>query len=137
MKCLAFLMVTDLPIQSFAKKLNETFTHIEQTLIFKGTVAQRGYAGGKALVLPMMRNHEEIAELDKRMRKGDILIAETTSPDIMSLCHKAAAIVTDQGGMLSHAAVISREFGIPCVIGTNRATEIIKTGDLIEVDAEK
>ena len=50
---------------------------------------------------------------------------------------KAAAIVTDEGGITSHAAIVSRELGIPCVIGTKFATKVFKDGDLIEVDADK
>ena len=50
---------------------------------------------------------------------------------------KAGAIITDEGGLTSHAAVISREFGIPCIVGTHKATEIFKNGDLVEVDANK
>jgi len=53
------------------------------------------------------------------------------------LCKKAGGIVTDQGGMLSHAAIVSRELNIPCVVGTSNATEIIKGGDLVEIDGSK
>lgn len=51
------------------------------------------------------------------------------------IMEKAAAIVTDEGGLMSHAAIVSREFGIPCVVGTKYATEVFKDGDLIEVNA--
>jgi len=60
-----------------------------------------------------------------------------TQPNIMDIASKSGAIVTDEGGMLSHAAVISREFKIPCIVGTHFGTEIFKDGDLVEVDAEK
>ena len=71
------------------------------------------------------------------MNPGDILVAQSTTPDIITLCNKAAAIVTDQGGMLSHAAIVSREMNIPCIIGTNIGTRILNDGDEVEVDAEK
>ena len=71
------------------------------------------------------------------MNKGDVLVAETTSPEFMPACTKAAAIITNQGGLLSHAAVISRELHIPCVVGLKIATKVFKDGDLIEVDADK
>ena len=58
-----------------------------------------------------------------------------TSPIMVSLIEKAAGIITDEGGITSHAAVVSREFGIPCLVGTRRASKIIKTGDEIELDA--
>ena len=55
----------------------------------------------------------------------------------MLACRKAAAIVTDEGGITSHAAIVSRELGIPCIVGTQYATKILKDGDLVEVDANK
>ena len=71
------------------------------------------------------------------MQKGDILIAETTSPEVMPACSKAAAIVTNQGGLMSHAAIVSRELNIPCIVATENATSIFRTGDQVEVDANK
>ena len=76
------------------------------------------------------------AEIQK-MSKGDILVAQTTAPELIVACKKAAAIVTDLGGMLSHAAIVSREFGIPCIVGTEYATQVFKDGDMVEVDAER
>ena len=60
-----------------------------------------------------------------------------TRPQIVHLCQKASAIITDEGGITSHAAVVSREFNIHCIIATHNATKILKTGDEVEVDAEK
>lgn len=60
-----------------------------------------------------------------------------TQPTVIDIAAKAAALVTDEGGMLSHAAIISRELKIPCVVGTHTATSNFKDGDLIEVDADK
>jgi len=72
------------------------------------------------------------------MQNGEILIAETTAPEIIVACKKAAAIVTNQGGLLSHAAIVSRELGIPCIINTDKNVVLnIHTGDLIEVDANQ
>lgn len=78
-----------------------------------------------------------LAEQMKRMKNGDILVATNTSPDMMPAIEKASAIVTDEGGMLCHAAIVSREFNIPCIVGTGNATKVLKEGDLIEIDAEK
>lgn len=134
-------MVVDGEITYFdfevAKALNAAFTRVDESLLLKGVVANKGVARGRAIVVPMMEDHTKIVQIDARMQQGDILIAESTSPDIMMLCKKAAAIVANQGGMLSHAAVVSRELGIPCIVRTERATEIIKDGDLVEVDADK
>ena len=66
---------------------------------------------------------------------GYILVAPSTHPDDIGLIKDAAAIVTDEGGILSHASVISRELKIPCVVGTKVATKVLKDGDLVEVDA--
>ena len=59
-----------------------------------------------------------------------------TSPDYMVAVKKAAAIVTDEGGVTCHAAIVSRELKIPCIVGTKNATKALKTGDLVEVDAD-
>ncbi len=71
----------------------------------------------------------------KKMNQGDILVSYATMPDLMPAIRKAAAIVTDQGGITCHAAIVSRELGIPCIIGTNKATKVLKDGDLVEVNA--
>jgi pyruvate,water dikinase len=60
-----------------------------------------------------------------------------TNPQMMPLIKDAGAIVTDEGGLTCHAAIISREMKIPCVVGTKVATRVLKDGDLVEVDAEK
>lgn len=66
---------------------------------------------------------------------GDILVAISTNPTWLPLIKKAGAIVTDEGGLTSHAAILSRELGIPCIIGTKIATKVLKDGDVVEVDA--
>ena len=73
----------------------------------------------------------------KKMNDGDIILSPMTRPDLVPAMKKAAAIVTDEGGMLCHAAIVSREMKIPCIVGTAIATKVLKTGDLIEVDATK
>jgi pyruvate,water dikinase len=118
-------------------KLLEEFTRSEDVKIIKGTIANKGKTKGKAVIAPMLTSIAEVNKIISRMKKGDILVAHSTTPEFMVLIDKAAAIVADQGGMLSHAAVISREFNIPCIIGTGNATKILKDGDLIEVDANK
>lgn len=70
----------------------------------------------------------------EKMRPGNILVTSMTSPDFIVAMKNASAIVTDEGGITSHAAILAREFGIPCVVGTKIATRAIKTGDQIEVD---
>jgi phosphohistidine swiveling domain-containing protein len=70
-----------------------------------------------------------------KMQKGDILISIATTPDLMPAIKKAVAIITDVGGITCHAAIVSRELGIPCVVGTKVATKVLRDGDVIDVDA--
>ncbi|MBI2445307.1 hypothetical protein HYV43_02865 [Candidatus Micrarchaeota archaeon] len=72
-----------------------------------------------------------------KMKKGDIMVAIATDPDVVPGMKIAAAIVTEQGGVTSHAAIVSRELGVPCIIGTKIATKWLKDGDRVEVDATK
>ncbi len=120
-----------------ALKLYKRFEEKLSVGCIKGTVANKGKVTGRAIIVPMFDNHAQISIIDKRMKKGDILIAESTSPEVIVLCRKAAAIVTNQGGMLSHAVIVSRELKIPCVVNTRDATLVFKDGDLVEVDANK
>jgi len=71
-----------------------------------------------------------------KFEEGDILVASETTPNFVPLMKKAKAIVTETGGITSHAAIISRELRKPCIIGTKIATQVLKDGDLVEVDAE-
>ncbi len=89
-----------------------------------------GIVQGKARILLTPRNVE-------KMKDGEILLAPMTSPDYVVAMRKASAIVTDEGGMTSHAAIVSRELGLPCIVGTRVATKIFKDGDTIEVDTTK
>ena len=67
---------------------------------------------------------------------GDILACEMTTPAYIPLMKKAGAIVTEFGGILSHAAIVAREFGIPCVVGVKNLTEIVGSNEVLEVDAD-
>lgn len=73
----------------------------------------------------------------KKLKEGEIAVARAINPDLYECFKKAAAIVTDEGGITCHAAIVSRELGIPCIIGTKIATKVLKDGDKIEVDASK
>jgi phosphoenolpyruvate synthase/pyruvate phosphate dikinase len=109
----------------------------EDSEVIKGTTAFGGKVIAKARVLiPDYENFSTISKAVEEMEDGEILVAETTAPEIIQACKKASAIITNQGGMLSHAAIIARELKIPCIIGTNRdVVKNIKTGDKLEVDA--
>lgn len=113
-------------LQAFDEELNKVL-NISSV---NGQTAQPGYAKGRAVIC------KYIFEM-KKVRQGDILVTAMTRPEFMPIIKKAAAIVTDEGGITSHAAIISRELKTPCVIGTKIATKVFKDGDLVEVNANK
>ncbi|MBU0546494.1 hypothetical protein KKA13_04560 [Patescibacteria group bacterium] len=94
----------------------------------KGDIGCPGQARGRVKII--IRAEDMV-----KMEEGDILVSIATDPDIVPAMKKAAAIVTEQGGVTSHAAIVSRELNIPCVIGTKIATRVLKDGDMVEVDA--
>ncbi|MBU2229511.1 hypothetical protein KJ810_03845, partial [Patescibacteria group bacterium] len=96
--------------------------------IIEGNTAFPGKVRG------IVRRVDEAEEM-KKMKKGDILVSTSTNPQIISAMQKAGAIITDSGGITCHAAIVSRELEVPCVIGTKIATKLLKDGDMIEVDA--
>lgn len=96
----------------------------------KGSVASKGYARNVAAIV---LTPKDIGKVKPDM----ILVAPETTPDFVPAMGKAAAFVTDIGGITSHAGIVAREMNKPCITGTKIATQVIKDGDLIEVDAEK
>ena len=116
---------------SFIVNINKVDEKIKE---IKGTIASKGFAKGKVIILSYTKSSEH-AEKIKNMTDGDILVSEMTRPNIIVACEKAGAIVTDEGGITCHAAIVSRELKKPCIIGTKIATKILKDGDVIEVDA--
>ncbi len=95
----------------------------------------RGNAGSPGKVRGPAKVIRSLAEASK-LRQGDVLVAETTAPPWTPLFATAAAIVTDTGGILSHCAVVAREYRIPAVVGTGRATAAIRDGQILEVDGD-
>lgn len=96
----------------------------------KGQCAFEGKVIGKVKII---QTPDDI----KKMQKGNILLSQATSPDLLPAMHKAGAIVTNTGGLICHAAITSRELKIPCIVGTANATLIFKDGDMVEVDASE
>lgn len=96
----------------------------------KGSIASRGKARG--VVRIVLSRHDF-----HKMNQGDILVTSMTRPDFVPVLNKCAAIVTNEGGVTCHAAIISREMKIPCIIATGNATKVLKDGDMVEVDADK
>ncbi|MEM4707803.1 MAG: phosphoenolpyruvate synthase [Candidatus Anstonellales archaeon] len=99
----------------------------EAKMIVKGLPASPGVGMGVAKIL---KDASEIGKIES----GDVLVAKMTTPDFVPAMKKASAIVTDEGGMTSHAAIVSRELGIPCIVGTGNATQVIQDGMEITVD---
>lgn len=96
----------------------------------------RGRTAYPGVVLGRVRLVRTKEDLPK-FQAGEILVSWMTTPDLMSAIHHAAAIVTDEGSITCHAAIVSRELKIPCVTGTRNATKILKDGDEVEVDATR
>jgi pyruvate,water dikinase len=101
----------------------------EAKAVVKGLPASPGVAYGKAKVCLTLEDAKQL------MQKGDILVTKMTDPDWVPYMRLASAIVTDEGGMTAHAAIVSRELGIPCIVGTREATKVMKTGEYYTVDA--
>lgn len=98
--------------------------------VLQGTCACPGKAKGKVKIINLP---EEMA----KMEKGDIMVSHTTFPALVPAMKKAAAIITEDGGITCHAAIVSREMQIPCLVGIKIALQVLKDGDKVEVDAEK
>jgi pyruvate,water dikinase len=97
-------------------------------VLLRGLGAAPGRASGTARLLSTLDDAAKLTD-------GDVLVTHMTSPDWVPLMRKSVAIVTDSGGMTCHAAIVSRELGIPCVVGTGDATKKLRDGELITVDA--
>lgn len=98
--------------------------------ILKGIGASRGIARGKVKVVLDPKDVSKVKD-------GEILVTVMTNPLFTTAMAKARAIVTDVGGLLCHAAIVSRELGIPCVVGTEKATKVLKDGMEVIVDGSK
>jgi phosphohistidine swiveling domain-containing protein len=96
----------------------------------KGQIAYKGKVTGKVRIII---NPQGVTDFEE----GSILVANMTRPDFLYLMKKAGAVVTNEGGITCHAAIVARELKIPTIIGTRTASQILKDGDMVEVDAEK
>jgi len=110
--------------------VNSLETIRKKTGELTGVIGSQGIASGEATII-------WIKDDLKKVRKGQIMVAKTTHPDYVPAMRLCRAIVTDEGGITSHAAIVARELGIPCVVGTKIATKVFKDGDRVEVDAGK
>ena len=119
----------DSPLTRMAMRFSGLPTPSGDPDLVQGSAGSSGRATGRARVV---RSLAEAAAL----APGEVLVAETTAPPWTPLFAVAAAVVTDTGGILSHSAVVAREYGMPAVVGAGNATEMIRDGDLVEVDGD-
>lgn len=115
--------------KNILKKSNFSDKFESQTII-KGNIASNG------LVTGIVKSIHSVKEINK-VKKGDILVTGMTSSKYMPAIRSSAAIITDDGGLTCHAAIIARELKKPCIIGTKIATKVLRDGDLVEVDANQ
>ncbi len=102
----------------------------DESDIIKGFVASQGLVIGKVRIITSVKEEGSL------FKEGEILVTGMTRPEYLPLARKASGIITDEGGITSHAAIIARELNKPCITGTNNATRILKTGDLVELNAD-
>ncbi len=117
-------------VRRFGFELEEDAPLNVNTTTVAGTVAYRGKMRGTVRLLYRYEDNEKV-------KKGEIIVSPMTTPAFMPALIKCGGIVTDEGSITCHAAIVSRELGIPCVIGTRIATKVLKDGDKVSVDAER
>lgn len=111
-----------------AEKNDEAMKKFKKFAQLDGEVACSGQAQGEVFII---NDPDSVPEI----KKNKVIVCKLTTPKLVSLIRNSKAIITDEGGLLSHAAITAREFKIPCVIGTKIATQVFKDGDLVEVNA--
>lgn len=124
-------LYTNETIEQIAEKNNffiKSLDTLEDKTELVGTPASKGIVKGKVRIV------FEYSQL-KDLQKGEILVSPMTTPDFVPFLGNVSGIITDEGGMTCHGAIIAREFGIPTVVGTNNATKILKDGDEVEINA--
>lgn len=119
------------PVTTLDKLRTETISESVKSsseAVLHGLGASPGVAAGKVVMI------SSVSELEK-VREGDILVTKMTDPNMVPAMKRAAGIITDEGGMTCHAAIVSRELGTPCIVGTNNATKVLKEGEEVTMDA--
>ena len=123
------LIVQSRPVTTLIQKLNNVVIDedMKAKFLLEGLAASPGVFSGKVQIV---KSPKEIG----KVKEGDVLVAEMTNPDYVPAMKRAGAIVTDLGGRTSHAAIVSRELGVPAVVGTLNATNMLSNGEVITVD---
>ncbi|MDO8563485.1 MAG: PEP-utilizing enzyme [Nanoarchaeota archaeon] len=115
---------------NYMKSVKKPESNDSKEEIIRGHSASRGKVTGTVKVILSSKDFH-------KLNNGDILVTTMTSVDFVPIMAKAAAFVTNEGGITSHASIVAREMNKPCIIGTRIATKVLKDGDIVEVDAEK
>jgi len=127
-------IVQSRPVTTLEKKQTEEVTKKDPgkkgTKLLEGLGASPGVASGPVRII---KNPSEI----NKVKEGDILVAVMTNPDYVPAMRRAAAILTNEGGRTSHAAIVSRELGLPAIVGSGQATKLLKNGEIITVDGSE
>lgn len=121
------------------KIIDNFFSQVKNTTNdqLKGITARAGKVTAPATVIKYGDDmFSRLSDVIKKMPDGNVLVTDTTSPELLMACKKSSAILTNQGGMMSHAAIVSRELNIPCIVGLGSVTDFVKDGDVVEVDAD-
>jgi len=121
-----FYIVQSRPVTALKDSMEEE-AEIDAPILLTGDAASPGLASGPVKIILDPTQIDQVAE-------GDVLVAEMTTPDFVPAMKRAAAIVTDRGGRTAHAAIVSRELGIPCVVGASQATAKLANDQVISVD---
>ncbi|MDR2856016.1 MAG: phosphoenolpyruvate synthase [Methanomicrobiales archaeon] len=128
-----FFVLQSRPITTINMPKKDANSNVEikdEVVIVQGIGASPGLVSG-----PVIRV-KDVTEID-RVKVGDIMVTTMTNPDMVPAMRKTAGIVTDEGGLTCHAAIVSRELGTPAIVGTRNATQILQEGQIITIDGEK
>lgn len=121
------------PITTITATTDKNAQTQEEAKVINGKLLLQGEPASPGIVTGIVNILSSAKEIGK-IKRGDILVTDMTTPDFVPAMKKAVAIVTNKGGQTSHAAIVSRELGVPCVVGTKEATKILKQGRVITVD---
>jgi pyruvate,water dikinase len=125
------------PVTTFGGQKREEKEKVEEEAAKKGEVLVRGIPASPGVASGRVKVALTVEEAAKKMEKGDVLVTKMTDPDWVPYMKLASAIVTDEGGMTAHAAIVARELGIPAVVGTGNATKVLRDGMEVTVDGSR
>ncbi|MFH1210808.1 MAG: phosphoenolpyruvate synthase [archaeon] len=123
-------IVQSRPVTTLKKPHKEEVEETETEVLVTGLGASPGIGIGP---VKLIRGMDELGKI----KKGDVMVTRMTNPDMVPAMERAVAIVTDAGGTTCHAAIVSREMGIPCIVGTEKATQILKDDEIVSVDGTR